>query len=290
MSTSLNIGLNSEFLFCGEERNIENMMQISICLYFVILIQLSQSANMQIFLSPDDPLWKTYLTYNDAVKLHREEKYEEAETLYRDVIAQKEDLWEAHNNLGNVLSAMKREDEALQVYLHGMERTKYKEDLGEIHASFLNNIGHQKLMKAGNDFQKLREAKEYFVLATSSDPNQVDARFNTGNIESKLGFTNRALRTFLDILSTHPYHVSTWLEIGNLYFKANDYEMAERYHRKAAYGMDNSAYKNREERVRCLVNLGQTLRSWSRADEAERAFQDATDIIPDSTHFIICGT
>ena len=178
-------------------------MSTMLIIAFTYLIQLSWGANMQIFLSPNDPLWKTYLTYNDAVKLHREEKYKEAETLYRDVIAQKEDLWEAHNNLGNVLNSMNREEEALEVYLHGMERTKYVEDLSEIHASFLNNIGHQKLLKAGNDFQKLREAKEYFVLATSSDPNQVDARFNTGNIESKLRYTNRALQIFLDILSTY---------------------------------------------------------------------------------------
>ena len=94
--------------------------------------------------------------------------------------------------------------------------------------------------------------------------------------------TRESLETSLQTPDTQPSHVSTWLEIGNLYFKANDYEMAERYHRKAAYGLDASAYKHREERVRSLVNLGQTLRSWSRADEAELVFQDAVDIVPDS--------
>jgi len=210
-------------------------MIATVLLTTTLLLESISAANMQLYLKPDDPLWNTYLTYNEAVKLHRAERYEEAEALYRDVISQKKDLWEAHNNLGNVLNSMNRESEALQVYHYGMEQTKSDENLKEIHASFLNNIGHQKLLKAGNSFQKLREAKKYFVMATTSDPNQVDARYNAGNIEAKLGYIDRAMNVFFEILKTHPNHVSSWLEIGNLYFKKNNYEMAEQYHRKAAY-------------------------------------------------------
>lgn len=214
-----------------------------------MVITIAQSGKMDILLSRDDPLWNTYMAYNEAVAYQRAGRHEDAERIYRSVIEQKPDLWEAHNNLGNVLSRLGREDEAFEVYAFGMRGTARRGAADDMHASFLNNMGHIKLKRAGHDPQKLREAYKYFVQATSFDPHQVDARYNTGNILGSLGQTDRAMRIFHQILIDFPDHTNTKLEMGNIFFRQHDYEMAEKYHRMAAYDGDVNAMEIEDVRI-----------------------------------------
>ncbi len=130
--------------------------------------------------------------FDDALKLQRSKRTDEAVNLYERALFLRPDSVDAHNNLGVALMAQARIDEAVAHYEHAVSL-----DTG--HANAHNNLGIA-LAAQG----KLDRAVVYHQRALALDPNHVDAHVALGNIFKYQGRFDDAMAEFARALAIRP--------------------------------------------------------------------------------------
>jgi uncharacterized protein (TIGR02466 family) len=186
-----------------------------------------------------------------------------AEAAYRRAIAIAPMYFDAHFNLGIVLEAMGRPEEA---------RDTYKSAL-DIQPDFLPAY-----LNTGNALKslgKFDEALDYYRWVLEVEPDNVDALNNTGAVYYELTRYDEAESTYAKALAIDSGHADTLYNLGVLLHDAGRYDEAvDAYERGIAA---------RPFYTECHVNLGYTMHALDRLDEAERAYKRAIELDPHHT-------
>lgn len=115
------------------------------------------------------------------------------------------------------------------------------------------------------DEQGDAKAAELYLQAIEKNEFVPDAYCNLGIIQSKQGLTSKAFDSFTKSLSYNPRHFEAHYNLGNLYFEANDWRLAQ-VHYQIAVEID-SKFPN------VYFNLGLVLATNNEFEAAIRALE-----------------
>ncbi len=188
-------------------------------------------------------------------------KFEEAETAYRRALEIRPDYADAHFNLGILLEALGKPDKAEIAYRRTLE---IKPDYAEAHFN-LGNV----LPALG----KLEEAEAAYRRALEIKPDHADAHNNLGNALKELGNFDEAGAAYRRALEIRPDHAEAHYNLGIVLQELGKLDEAI-----AAY---HGALDIKPDYVGVHVNLGCALQELGKLDEAEAAFGRAIAIEPD---------
>ncbi|MHC4218863.1 MAG: tetratricopeptide repeat protein, partial [Planctomycetota bacterium] len=118
--------------------------------------------------------------------------FQNEETLWRHTLARNDTAWIAHNNLGNVLRADRRYDEAVHHFQRAVE-------INPDHARAYNNIGGILGLQG-----RPEEAVPYFRRALELDPTLGRAHANLGNALLMQGHVEEAIHHFQEAARINP--------------------------------------------------------------------------------------
>tara|TARA_B100000768_G_scaffold176312_1_gene188885 strand:+ start:614 stop:3658 length:3045 start_codon:yes stop_codon:yes gene_type:complete len=229
-----------------------------------------------------------------ADKAQKEGKFEEAESLYRDILQTQPTHIHTLNNLGVLLSTLNRLDEAESSYKKVIElkpdhadahknlgNTLYQLDrLEEAEASFKKAIelkpdfvdAHNNLGIIFNKFKKFNEAEASFKKAIELKADLPEVYNNLGNTLQGLERLEEAEASYKKAIELKPDHADAFNNLGNILFELEKLEEAENSYRKAIALSSNFAEAH--------FNLGVTFHKQEKFNEAESSYKKATELKP----------
>jgi tetratricopeptide (TPR) repeat protein len=191
---------------------------------------------------------------------HQGKGYRDQETLWRDTLDRNPGAWIAHNNLGEILVAQGKIDEAL---VHCRAALRLKPDLPEAHGNLANALFHKK---------EFDEAVERYEEVLRLDPGNPKAHGNMGAALDALERYDEAEAAFREALRINPEFVNAHFNLGNMLFELKRFEEAREHFAEAvrlSAGFAEAHFK-----------LGLCLQEEGRADEAVRAYRRALELRP----------
>ena len=195
-----------------------------------------------------------------AITMHQEGKYEEAEILYRKVLEAQPTNLDANNNLGIILEYSGKLKDAEISYKKAI---KFKPDFAEAY----NNLGST-LTK----LNKFVEAETNYKKAVQFKPDYVQAYYNLGNILQKLEKLDEAEINYKKAIELKPDYAEAFNNLGNIAKNLGKFDIAETNYKKAIEFKPKYAI--------AYNNLGATLIKLNRLAEAEKSFSKAIELQP----------
>jgi tetratricopeptide (TPR) repeat protein len=194
-------------------------------------------------------------------------RLEEAAASHRRAIAMRPDYTEAHNNLGSVLLDLGRLDEAAIQYRRALA---LKPDFALAH----DNLGIA-LLGLG----RAVEAANSHLQALRLNPDSADAHVHLAHAQYALGRLPEAVASYRRALDLNPQAAETHNNLGNALLElGRPEEAAECYHR---------AVEIKPAFAKAHSNLGSAYRALWRLDEAEASIRRALDLAPDSAEMYL---
>ena len=167
-----------------------------------------------------------------------------------------------HCNIGNALGALGRLDEAMAHYRQGIS-------LNPMHAESHNNLGNA-LMQQG----RLEEALGHFSQALAACSGYAEAHYNLGNALLGLGRKSEAVAEYQKSATLRPGFAEAHYNLGNALRDLGRFaEAAVSYRQAIALKPNWSEAHN---------NLGTTLHDLDRLSDAEACYRQALAIDPQS--------
>jgi tetratricopeptide (TPR) repeat protein len=195
-----------------------------------------------------------------APREHRAGRLAEAAAAYRQILALRPDIAEAHNNLGIVLS---------QQGNYGEAQARFEQALAlrPDNAEMYNNLGSV-LLNQG----KIDEAVARYERALALRPNYAQAHYNLGNIHQARGEFDQAAARYQQALAFRPDYAQAHYDLGNVLRNQGKLdEAAAHFEQTLALWPDNADAHN---------NLGDVLLSQNKFDEAAACFEQALALRP----------
>lgn len=153
---------------------------------------------MAIAVDPAQPAYHSNL----GTVLQAQGKLDEAALCYRNALALSPDLAEAHYNLGNILHAQDKLQEAAASYQSALA---LKPDLAEAHYNLGNALQSQ---------DKLDDAVACYERALALDPEKYEARHNLGNALQSQGKLEDAMTCYERVLAVEPGYAKAHYSVG----------------------------------------------------------------------------
>ena len=167
---------------------------------------------------------------------------------------------EAHNNLGNVLRAQSKPEEAVLSYSRATQ-------INPRNAGALSNLSNALM-----DQNKFAEAIAVLEKALELDPNLVEAHHNLGNAFSATRQPQKAIAEYQTAIRLAPSLLPPYVNLGNLLSELG-------YLSESAEVLQKAAELHAEPTV--LNALGMCYHRAGRIEEAEASFRRAVDLMPD---------
>ena len=186
--------------------------------------------------------------------------WRDTETLWRHALAVNPDLDSANNNVGLILAAQGKTDEAEIHY-----RRALKSNPQSAHA--YNNLGG--LLAAQG---KLNEASGHYREALRINPNYAEAYYNLGIVISRQGKNNEAAQHYREALRINPNLAQAHYNLG-LILAAEGNPAEAVWHYQEALRVNPSL-------AQAHNNLGGILGAQGKHDEAARHYREAVKINP----------
>ena len=235
-----------------------------------------------------------HVILKDARAHHRAGRLEDAERLYRAVLAAAPDCAEAHVDLALALWSRGKADEALihcrrglalaPAYAEGHcqlgDLMAFQNRLGEAEASYRRAIAskpdfaeaHNNLGNVLLQMGRLDEAVGSYNLALAARPDFAEAHYNLGVIWLEQGRAEQAQAAFVRAVAIAPDHADAHNSLGHILLRQDrPQEAADAFRGAIAGNPDHAASHN---------NLGVALGQLGRFAEAARACRRAIEIRP----------
>ena len=199
--------------------------------------------------------------YNLALKNHQENKLEEAQDLYNQVLKIDPNHSNALNNLGVLFKQLKKSYEAVSCF----------EKLIKIDPTNLNVLN-----TLGNTYKELKEiqkAIECYEKAIEIDQNYVIARNNLGVLLEQLGEFQKAKACYEKVIEIDPKYVRAHSNLGIVLRDLGEYQKAKTCFEKAI--------EIDPKYVRAHNHLGITLTKLEDYKKAIECYEKAIEINPD---------
>ncbi len=201
-------------------------------------------------------------TFDAGARCHIQGDVGSAEGYYRRVLELAPAHVNARSNLGVVLQATGRPDEAIACFSQAVE-------INPNHADAHNNLGN-----ALKDQGQLTAALTCFEQALRLNPNHVNAHCNLGNVYAEQKRTPDAITCFREALRLNPSYYNAAYNLGNALRDQGELAPAIDSYRQALAIDPNQAKAHN--------NLGNALRDLGRGAEAAECFRRALQL--DSRH------
>lgn len=186
--------------------------------------------------------------------------YTDIESLWQTTIARNPSAFLACNNLGNILAAQGKEDEAIAQFRRAIE---IKPDYEEAHYNLANALDRQ---------GKRDEAIDNYEKAIEINPNLVAAHNNLGTAFLNQGRLEAASEQYRQALDKDPAYAEAHNNLGFLLEKQGKAAEAIREYQQAIELNPN--------RAEFYSNMGNLLATQGRTTEAAQQFQKALEIEP----------
>jgi Tfp pilus assembly protein PilF len=188
-------------------------------------------------------------------------RWEEAESLYRQVLAAEPNHADSLHLLGLVVYEQRRLNEAVELIRRAINvdptRSDYPFNLGLI------------LLELDESEQAIASFQQSLALRNDF----FEARFNLANTFFKLGRLEEAIAGYQSALVLQPNHAASLNNLGNSLYSAGHWDEAIPILRRAREDAQCAAEAN--------FNLGNALKAARQFDEAEAAYRQAIAIRPD---------
>ncbi len=198
---------------------------------------------------------------DQALEHHKAGRLQEAEALYRELLAREPEHPDALHWLGVVAFQGGQHERAVELIGRALA---FKQDYAEAH----NNLGLA-LRAAG----RLAEAVAAYRRALILAPDDAEVYNNLGIALSGHGDLNEAVAAFERAVTLSPDFADAYNNLGNALRQLGHVAEAEQAYR-AALGCKN-------DNLEALVNLGALLEAERRLAEAEGAYRRATALAPE---------
>ena len=232
--------------------------------------------------------------FNLALKKHLENKLEEAQDLYDQILKIDPNYVQAYNNLGAIFQNSKEYQKAIKCYEKAIEIIpNYSNAHNNLGIIFKENGDTQKAINyyekaieidpnysnayynLGNTFKELGEnqkAKDCYKKAIEIDPNYVDAHNDLGVVFFKLGESQKAKECYEKVIEIKPNYAEPYNNLANIYVELGKNHEAITYYQKAIAlkPIFADAY----------ANLGRAQKTLGKLKEAINSFKSAKQIDP----------
>jgi protein O-GlcNAc transferase len=189
---------------------------------------------------------------------------QEAAHCFQKSIAAQPNLAEAHYHLGNVLCAGGEAAQAIRCYRQALALNP---NLGPAHAS----LGLA-LVSQG----QMCEAASCFLRAARLDPHDANGHYNLGTALKELGRPAQAAECYRQTLRCNPEHQDAHVNLGNVLLSLGTPAEAEESYRQAL--------RLNPQHPDALTNLGVLLAEKHQNDEANACFRQALRADPQHPH------
>jgi len=183
--------------------------------------------------------------------------FHNAETLWRDTIAQNPDAWVAHHNLGAVFLRQDRYDQARLAFAETLR-------IEPEHAKTYHNLGMLYWEKGD-----AAEAARCFNKAFELDPRIARAAFCLGVIRQSLGDADGALAHFFDAVKSDPKLPQAHYNIAVLLDNQGEVAQAVQHYRKVIALSPDFAEAHHNLAI-ALYQVGDFTSAWRHVHAAER--------------------
>ncbi|MBQ6516194.1 tetratricopeptide repeat protein [bacterium] len=156
----------------------------------------------------------------EALKLHKEGKYEEAEKRYLEILEKHPNDADALNYLGILKFALKQFDEA-ENYI--------KKAISVLPDAYF----YENLAKIYLETKNYKSAKETFLNGLKLDENNFELTFGLALAYKNLNEKNLAVKTYEKALGIKPNSAQVYFNLANLYIQNNETEKGLEYLKKA---------------------------------------------------------
>jgi tetratricopeptide (TPR) repeat protein len=187
--------------------------------------------------------------YNLGAILQASNRYDEAIAHYEKAIALKPDDFAAHNNLGNALVALNRLDDAIAHYQRALA---LRPDLAGTHMNFGNA-----LQAAGRH----EDAVRAYGQALALKPDLAAALMNLGNSLQALEQTEAAIRHYRKALALTPAYPEAHMNLASSLERLTAYDEAVAHYRQAIALDPNYGKAHTYLGLLCL-SLGRFAEGW----------------------------
>jgi protein O-GlcNAc transferase len=206
-----------------------------------------------------------------AYRYHVNGELAQAERIYRQILALDPNQALVVSNLGAVLQATGRGQEAWACWKEAVR----------LNPSFAN--AHNNLGGYHKEQRQWAEAIACYRQALRLEPNHVDAHYNLGVVLQEEGQIADAIESFLRVVQINPGHADAYNNLGSAFFKLGRHAEAIEYYGQALRVDPNHAG--------ALNNLGGALHAQGRVTEAIRCYRQALYLNPNyATAFNNLGT
>ncbi len=200
--------------------------------------------------------------FSQAVRHHQAGQLQEAEKLYRQILAADPVHADSLHLLGVIASQVKAYDTAVQLISRAIS-LKDSDPLYHCHLGIaLKNQG------------KLDAAIASYERALALDPNHADAHYNRGTALRNHGRLDEAMAAFKRTLTLKPGHIEALLNLGHTFQEAGQSD--------AAVATYDQVLKLRPDHVDGHYNRGNALRQQGKLDEAAASYRRALALRADS--------
>ena len=160
-----------------------------------------------------------------AVNLYKSGDFAKCEEITNKLIQSNSRVVFLYNLLGLVLTAQKRNDEAVNCYNEGIK-------IDPNYAMIYNNLGiiYYNKSSIGKDFESnIRKAEEFYKKAIKLNPKIPEANSNLGNLYNSIGRDDESIKYHKLAISADPKYFYSYLNIANVYVAIGKFTEAKKY-------------------------------------------------------------
>jgi predicted O-linked N-acetylglucosamine transferase (SPINDLY family) len=175
---------------------------------------------MKAVVAPEAPAQSVEATLEQALALHRADRLEEAETLYRQILAVEPNHADALHLLGLIGHAFAQYHQASELIMAAIAINPQP--------IYYYNLGN--VMQANNRYAA---ATECFRQAITLQPDYIDAYNNLGNAQRAEGQLTAAVESFCKVIALQPEHARAYNNLANTLMELDELDAAIEGYRNA---------------------------------------------------------